>query len=54
MNFSSQIPDIGVHSQLTLKISQICQKKECSAKTRFEFVEMNTDSLDPYLIGIVA
>ena len=41
------------NSTLTLYISQSCKYKECCAKTRFEFVEMHTISLDPYLIGIV-
>ena len=38
---------------LTLYISQSCKNKECCAKTTLDFVEMHTDSLDPYLIGIV-
>ena len=39
---------------LTLYISQSCKNKECCAKTRFEYVEMHTNWLDFYLIGIVA
>ena len=38
---------------LTLYISQSCKTKECCANVRFEFVEMHTNLLDPYLIGIV-
>ena len=40
----------------TLYISQSYtnKNKECCAEVRFEFVEMHTNSLDPYLIGIVA
>ena len=34
---------------LTLLISQSCKNKERCAKTRFEFVEMHTNSLDPHL-----
>ena len=29
------------------------QNKECCAKTRLEFVEIHTNSLDPYLIGFL-
>ena len=38
---------------LTLFISQSCKNKERCAKTRFEFVEMHTNPLDPHLIGII-
>ena len=38
---------------LTLFISQSCKDKERCAKTRFEFVEMHTNQLDPHLIGII-
>ena len=38
---------------LTLFISKSCKNKERSAKTRFEFVEMHTNQLDPHLIGII-
>ena len=38
---------------LTLSISQSFKNKERCTKTRFEFVEMHTNPLDPYLIGII-
>ena len=38
---------------LTLFISQSCKNKERCAKTRFEFVEIHTNPLDPYLIGFI-
>ena len=58
MNFSNHafLTNSGYGSTfttLTLYISQSCKNKECCAKTRLEFVEMHTNSLDPYLIGIV-
>ena len=37
----------------SLYISRICKNKECCAKAGIEFVEMHTNSLDPYLIGMV-
>ena len=39
-------------TMLTMYISKGCKNKECCAKTRFEVVEMHTNSLDPYLIGM--
>ena len=42
---SLQIPDMDTNSE---------NLRKCCAKTRFEFVEMHTNPLDPYLIGIVA
>ena len=59
MNFSNHalLTNSGCGSTfttLTLYISQSCKIKECFAQTRFEFVEMHINSLDPYLIGIVA
>ena len=38
---------------LTLFIPQSCKNKERCANTRFEFVEMHTNPLDPHLIGII-
>ena len=38
---------------LTLFISQSCKNKEHCDKTRFEFVEMHTNPLDPHLICII-
>ena len=43
----------SIFTTLILHISQSCKNKECCAKTWFEFVEMHTNSLDPYLIDIV-
>ena len=58
MNFSNHAfpTDSGYESTfttLTLYISRNCKLKECCAKVRFEFVDMHTNSLDPYLIDIV-
>ena len=38
---------------LTLFIFQSFKSKERCTKTRFEFVEMHTNPLDPHLIGII-
>ena len=59
MNFSNHafLTNSGygsIFTTLTLYISQSCKNKECYAKTRFELVEMHTNSPDPYLIGIVS
>ena len=43
----------SVFITLTLFISQSFINKERCAKTRFEFVEMHTNPLDPNLIGII-
>ena len=43
-----------ITATLALYISESCKNKECCAKVRFEFFEMHTNSLDPYLIIIVA
>ena len=34
---------------LTLYFSEICKNEECCAKVWFEFVEMHTNPLDPYV-----
>ena len=59
MNFSNHafLTNSGYGSTfttLTLYIPQSYKIKESCAKVRFEFVEMHTYPLDPYLIGIVA
>ena len=38
---------------LTVFISQSCKNKERCANTRFEYVEMHNNPLDPHLIGII-
>ena len=58
MNFSNLafLINSGYGSTFTtlmLHISQSCKNKECCAKTQIEFVEMHTNSFDPYLIDIV-
>ena len=37
-----------------LYMSQIFKNNECSNKVRFDFLEMHTNTLDLYLIGIIA